>query len=91
MQGEEGSDERRCVIPSAQTKNLDGKCTSITNSGLQNQYYFMELFGIIKKTVNFAPRLNNGAVVQLVRITACHAVGRGFESRPHRKRKQKAT
>ena len=51
----------------------------------------MELFGIIKKTVNFAPRLNNGAVVQLVRITACHAVGRGFESRPHRKRKQKAT
>ncbi len=29
----------------------------------------------------------NGAVVQLVRITACHAVGRGFESRPHRQLK----
>ena len=27
----------------------------------------------------------NGAVVQLVRIPACHAVGREFESRPHRK------
>ena len=27
-----------------------------------------------------------GAVVQLVRISACHAGGRGFESRPHRKR-----
>ena len=27
-----------------------------------------------------------GAVVQLVRIHACHAWGRGFESRPHRKR-----
>ena len=25
-----------------------------------------------------------GAVVQLVRIHACHAWGRGFESRPHR-------
>ena len=28
---------------------------------------------------------NTGAVVQLVRIQACHAWGRGFESRPHRK------
>ena len=27
----------------------------------------------------------NGVVVQLVRISACHAEGRGFESRPHRK------
>jgi len=25
-----------------------------------------------------------GAVVQLVRIQACHAWGRGFEPRPHR-------
>ena len=28
-----------------------------------------------------------GALVQLVRIHACHAWGRGFESRPHRKSK----
>ena len=29
-------------------------------------------------------RFRRGAVVQLVRIPACHAVGREFESRPHR-------
>ncbi len=29
-------------------------------------------------------KYSNGAVVQLVRIHACHAWGRGFESRPHR-------
>ncbi len=31
-------------------------------------------------------RLRVGVVVQLVRIHACHAWGRGFESRPYRKR-----
>lgn len=29
---------------------------------------------------------SNGLVVQLVRIHACHAWGRGFESRPDRKK-----
>ncbi len=33
--------------------------------------------------------LKNGSVVQLVRIRACHARGRGFESRPDRKKKEK--
>ncbi len=34
-----------------------------------------------------AVKLNNGSVVQLVRIHACHAWGRGFESRPDRQEK----
>ena len=34
-------------------------------------------------------KTNIGAVVQLVRILACHARGRGFEPRPHRQNKTK--
>ena len=34
---------------------------------------------------------NLGAVVQLVRIPACHAGGRGFKSRPHRRGERKSS
>ena len=52
---------------------------------------FIKLLQIKKKVSIFANAKGNGrvsdkngAVVQLVRIHACHAWGRGFESRPHR-------
>ena len=56
---------------------------------------FSQIFEDSKKHLTFAPLLNDscslksGAVVQLVRIQACHAWGRGFESRPHRLSKTK--
>ena len=46
------------------------------------------LFAVPKQSTTFATHLKkycNGALVQLVRIHACHAWGHGFESRTHRK------
>ena len=60
-------------------------------------YFFLQIiWSVQKKAVPLHPvsktrlfEIKIGAVVQLVRIHACHAWGRGFESRPHRKKKQK--
>ena len=56
-------------------------------------HFFAKIFGQFKKKQYLCTRFRKGsvkyiigAVVQLVRIHACHAWGREFESRPHRKR-----
>ena len=40
-----------------------------------------------RKAKELCYKIDIGALVQLVRIHACHAWGHGFESRTHRKRK----
>ncbi len=47
----------------------------------------IRLFFCILKNSDYIcnPKREQGLVVQLVRIHACHAWGRGFESRPDRK------
>ena len=57
-------------------------------------HFFAKIFGQFKKKQYLCTRFRKGsvkyiigAVVQLVRIHACHAWGREFESRPHRKRR----
>ena len=79
---------RPCADPSthrASAKNRvagekkSAKCLQIQNFGY--------LCNRIRKRRQ--AKRQKGAVVQLVRIHACHAWGRGFESRPHRLRKGK--
>ncbi len=52
--------------------------------------FLLKNFVSSKKSSTFATAFEKeqttGAVVQLVRIPACHAVGREFESRPHRRK-----
>ena len=56
-------------------KKITGNFVSIKNS--------CTFATLSKERMSVNP--NFGVVVQLVRIHACHAWGRGFESRPYRK------
>ena len=76
------------------------------STAYEKSLIFLEIFlsknlVVSQKSYNFAlaignqtpmqtKRPSNGAVVQLVRIHACHAWGRGFESRPHRRGERKS-
>ncbi|MEY2702999.1 MAG: hypothetical protein RLY43_1637, partial [Bacteroidota bacterium] len=58
------------------------KNRSLANLALLFGVFWQKMFVDIKKCSIFALALKQGLVVQLVRIHACHAWGRGFESRP---------
>ena len=61
--------------------NIDkicGKCNFFNPKCCTNEKLGLSLHSLTKTA-------RTGAVVQLVRIHACHAWGRGFDSRPHRK------
>ena len=84
--------------------SLDGRRTTSTTQRhkdgklgiMKKSFNFLcQTFGSFGKTSYLCTRkpkgaTNFGAVVQLVRILACHARGRGFEPRPHRKRGESA-
>ena len=62
--------------------------TALRNKIVIRFYFFSRMFGRLQLFAYLCTRKTKpsvGALVQLVRIHACHAWGHGFESRTHRK------
>ena len=66
--------------------------TALRNKIVIRFYFFSRMFGRLQLFAYLCTRKTKpsvGALVQLVRIHACHAWGHGFESRTHRQKKPK--
>ena len=93
VQGDEGKDQLLKFYSEISYKILKRKkFVSETNASNLKRLFFFRFFLLkplqySKKRLHLQPQLKHGPVVQLVRIQACHAWGREFESRPDRIKK----